>query len=395
MNFPSKLLGLIFIISSFMPWVGIPEFDSQPFPVIFCVLFLLLNYQNLPKLLADHKYIMVLFLIIISALLLCVINNYSLSFDFLLIRGLYNYLGFAMLITGYLLYFKIYKFPVLTLLIINLLWILVGVVQIFHPSIVSDFVAYRTTEGRGMPSLAPEPTFFGIFLFFISWIYLIRSDYKINLKVKLIIFVNFLSVLFLAKSSLIILYLSIVFFLYFILRCKIKYKLFIIFFTGILLLLLNYIDFDTVSSRIAYFIKVFYSNPLLFFSSDESANQRLSNIVLPIHGLIYNYFVPGGFYSYSNVVNEIIPFYDEFFFYSYDDSKIMSWLGAMVYELGFFGIIIIYIIMIYSYNGSNRRFLEILILLILLASAIPIAFPLVPFIFALFLYKNSNTKLKS
>ena len=89
-----------------------------------------------------------------------------------------------------------------------------------------------------------------------------------------------------------------------------------------------------------------------------------------------------------------LPFYNGFFYYSYGDLKIMSWLGAMIYELGFFGIIIIYMVGHNSCNGTAKRFIEVLILLILLFSSIPISFPLIPFIFSLFMYKKDNTKLR-
>jgi hypothetical protein len=394
MSYLSKSFGLIFIISSFMPWTGIPDLDSQPFPVFFCTIFLLLNYQKLANLLIDHQYLISLFLITSIAWLFCSIYYYQSFFTFLAYRGLYNYFGFIILIIGYLMYFNIFRFPLKILVVINLLWILIGIIQIFYPSIVLDFVAYRTTEDRGWPSLAPEPTFFGIFLFFISWIYLIRFNYQLNLKFKLIFLANILSILFLAKSSMIILYLLIILFIYIIFRCSIKYKFFTVFFLGILVLALSYIEYDAGSSRILYFISMLSSDPVSFFSTDESANQRLSNIVLPIHGLIYNHLIPGGFHSFFNVAEEIIPLYNGFFYYSYGDLKIMSWLGAMIYELGFFGIIIIYMVGHNSCNGTAKRFMEVLILIILLLSAIPISFPLIPFIFSLFMYKKDNTKLR-
>jgi peptidoglycan/LPS O-acetylase OafA/YrhL len=114
-----------------------------------------------------------------------------------------------------------------------------------------------------------------------------------------------------------------------------------------------------------------------------------------MHGMIYNLFIPGGFQSFSNVIEQIIPFYNGFFFYSYGDLKIMSWLGAITYELGFFGIVIICIVLNKSSDGTNKRFLEILTLLILLFSAIPVAFPLIPFIFSLLMYQKNHSKFQS
>ena len=107
----SKLFGFFFIISSLIPWVGIRTLDSQPFSVIFCILFLLLNYQNLSKMLIYYQYLISLFLITIIALLVCFFYYDQPFFSFLTLRGLFNYFGFIILITGYLMYLSIYKFP--------------------------------------------------------------------------------------------------------------------------------------------------------------------------------------------------------------------------------------------------------------------------------------------
>ena len=241
------------------------------------------------------------------------------------------------------------------MIIINVLWILLGIIQIFYPSIVLEHLAFRSSYGRGVPSLSPEPSFFGIFLFFISWIYLIRFNYQMNLKFKFIILANLLSILLLAKSSVVTLYLFITLFIHFIFSCNIKYKIFYLFFLGILLLALSNIEFYVGPSRILILTRTFYDDPLSLFFTDASSNQRLSNIVLPMHGLIYNHLIPGGFHSFSDVANDIISFYDGYFFYLYDGMKIMSWIGAITYELGFFGIVIIYIVAKNSYDGTKKK----------------------------------------
>jgi hypothetical protein len=88
----------------------------------------------------------------------------------------------------------------------------------------SDFMtsfisASRTTQNRGVTSLAPEPTFYGMILIFYAVIF---STIEIKNK-KLFIFLCAVSVFVLAQSSMSILFLFIASFLYLILNFNVKY----------------------------------------------------------------------------------------------------------------------------------------------------------------------------
>ena len=63
----------------------------------------------------------------------------------------------------------------------------------------------RTDSSRGVTSLAPEPTFFGIFLFISSWILAESKNFIINKKMTIILLINFISVIFLAESAMVFL----------------------------------------------------------------------------------------------------------------------------------------------------------------------------------------------
>ena len=383
----SKFVGLLFIISSCIPWFGFATLDSQPFPVLFSCLFLLLSWSKIKSLRINFNSIKIL--MILSALGILGGSFYNFEFDFLFIRAIFNYIGFVILMMGFIIFFKIYGFPLNLLVLINILWILASLIQIYWPDFFSSFVAHRTDESRGLTSLAPEPTFFAIYLFFIGWIYLIYFNYKLSICLFMLVILNILSIIFLAKSSMVLLFLSIAIIIYFVAFKKYKYLSFITTLIFLGLFFLGNLNFD--DSRLSYFISNFFADPVDFFAKDESANSRLSNIILPIHGMIYNYLIPGGQHSFGDIANQIVDLYGDYFFYSIGDIKIMSWMGSLVYELGVFGLLFIYTLYRLSLKKSNKRLWELALLLILVFSAIPLAFPLIPLIFVLFSY-NINIK---
>lgn len=379
---PSKLVGLLFIISSCIPWLGFAALDSQPFPVLFSCFFLLLSWPRIKSLKINFYSIKIL--MVLSVLGVLSGNFYNFDVDFLFIRAIFNYIGFVFLMAGFIVFFKIYGFPLRLLIFINIMWILASLIQIYFPEFFSSLVAKRTDDARGLTSLAPEPTFFAIYLFFIGWIYSIYFNYKLPINIIILITLNLLSIIFLAKSSLVFLFLCICIIIYLVACKNYKYILFISMFLFLGLFLIG--NFDFGDSRLSYFISIFFENPLDFFAKDESANSRLSNIILPIHGMIYNNLIPGGQHSFGGITNQIVGLYGDYFFYSIGDSKIMSWIGSLLYELGIFGLLFIYILCCLSLNKSNKRLWELILMLIILLSAIPLAFPLIPLIFILFSY---------
>lgn len=79
----------------------------------------------------------------------------------------------------------------------------------------------------------------------------------------------------------------------------------------------------------------------------------------------------------------------ENFYNTVESNKIMSWIGALSYELGIFGLIIIYLFFLASYRSYRGSILFSFNLFIVLFSAIPVAFPLVSMLFTLMVYKKN------
>lgn len=383
-----KFLGNIFIISSMIPWLGFKFLDTQPFPIIFAFIFLLsqLIYPNI-KIKIDYIFHITI-IIFLSLIYIILIEN---KYDFLLVRGLGNYLSIPIFLYAYDIFIKRYGFPLQIIIIINICYILVGILQYFGLDLTSALIASRTTSLRGVTSLTTEPTFYGIYLFFISWIYYSKYSGDIPNFIYYIILCNIIAIVFLAQSSMIILYLLIGAILYFSKSRNIKLliKYFILLIAG--LLLIPFLD-GLFESRVLIFINYLISNPLAFFSDDASANQRLSHVILPIYASYLKFFMPGGFHGFIIDVESAAISFNNYFYFSYVGDKIMSWIGSLVYELGVSGIVVIILLIFNIYKKSSSFLFEKMLFFLILFSAIPVAFPLTYMLYVLMIKTNKNIK---
>lgn len=386
------IVGNIFVFISTIPWFsfGLTRMDSQPFAVISALLFLgvcLVDRRlNLKFPLAYYLLAGVLAIGVTLGLL------YSIEIDFILVRGFINYSGIIIFILAFHEYLKRYRFPLSVLMLSNVIWLFFGIIQLFVPDILSDFVVMRTSAGRGVTSLAPEPTFFAIYLFFSSWLCLISVNYKPNHRLKVLLAFNLFGIVFLAKSMMVMLFIVLASSFYFAQQIsfrKIKNakKTFIF----IILLLFSYIVIMHYmpTTRIGRLTSLILSvNFIDFIFMDASVNHRFADVILPLHGFIVNWGIPGGFHSFTEVADMIIGGYGDYFWRGYGGLRIMSWNGALLYELGIFGVFLWVLLTKKLLNGTKRRRFELFLLFLLLFSAIPLAFPLIPMIFASFYFQK-------
>ena len=271
--------------------------------------------------------------------------------------------------------------------------------EIFSPEVVNLFAARRTTQDRGVTSLAPEPTFFSVYLFFSIWIMLEANKFLINKVVFFLVLINVAGIFLLAKSLMIGLFVvvSVCFMIWY----QLKPFMFVLRgFVWIFILLfgvffISLIDWNLfISSRIVKVVIRFLENPSLIdmMLDDASINQRVEAVVMSLHGSLYHYLLPAGFDTFTMTRDRITVLYDDFFWYPTSSNKILSWMGSVVYELGIFGIVMLIAFVIISYQGHHISRLSLTLLGIILLSAVPLAFPLVPMLLALFLVNKRSMR---
>lgn len=377
--------GLIFIFFAFLPWVnfGTNSRDTQIWPLIFGSLFLFMSYK--------HKYNFKE-ISFISLPLLALIVWFFFSekvMDFIALRAIISYLAFSVCFLAFSVFIRKYDFPWKLIIAINLLYIFVGIIQLYKSDIVSSIVTARgyDTVGRGVTGLTSEPTFFGIFLFFISYLYLVKTNFKPDIKISLIIIINLASIIFLTKSSTVALFiiLSVPFML--ITRLSIKMLISCSIFFIIALFLIPIV---LEGSRLMLLFESAEEIGLMrLIFLDGSINDRVANVIYPLHGVYLNNFLPGGFHSFTNTHAYLTDYYLGFFNYGSGSTSILSYIGVFIYELGFLGLFFLGWIFLIIQDGSIRRFLDTLLLFILLNSSVPPSLPLIPFIFATFILNNN------
>ncbi len=382
----NEVLGYFLIFFSLIPWVnfGTNYMDSQPWPLLFGLLFLFTSFRT--KIL--HKDVLI-FLLPLFALISWLFFSKNIL-DFIALRAFISYLTISVCLLGFLIFLRKYEFPWKLVIFINIIYLVVGLLQLYYPNLVASIVIQRGIGlgGRGVTGLAPEPTFFAIYLFFISFIYLAQSNFKTDKRILYLVTANVLAIIFLAKSASVLLFviLSVPFLL--ITRMSLKSLIYL----TLVIIFITPIFFNILEeSRImTLFILLSEEGLWTLIFQDASVNDRLANVVYPLHGFYINNFLPSGFHSFTQMHSYLTDFYQGFFNYGSGSTSILSYVGAFLYELGFLGLLFLIFIFFRMQDGSTSRLFDTLLLFILLNSSVPPSFPLIPLLFAIFILSSER-----
>lgn len=384
-------LGILFIMYSFNSYFGLAMFDSQPFPFLMALIFMLARFYIKSGNLRTPTLFIVTGILSATGILFGAFF-WNFSFNMLFIRGIVNYASIFILMIAFYEYIRTYGFPIKILVFLNVLWLLVAILQLYEPNIVSLFVAERTGAGRGVTSLSPEPSTFGFYLFFTSWIYLIVTDYDPPLYLKIFISLNVFSIFFLAISAMTIVFLFVSFCFYIAFNFKKLMTLKNFSFLVITILITLFVIFEILEgSRMErLFNSILNADLDRVMEGDRSVNSRLAHQILPIYIFFSNFGLPAGLQSFAAHVREIDPRIIEILWGNITNDKIMSWSATVVYELGLFGVLILVFLFIILLDGTLNRFGELLLLFVVLFSSVPLSYPLIPLILVIFYMTNKR-----
>ena len=400
-KFNNKFFGDILIIFALIPWVsfGLNNLDTQPWPFISAIFFLLLI-----KRIIFPKYSAKIFVVAVLGLIYA--TSITSSVDISIIRGFINYLSLPILYVAFYNYFIRYGVPIKLFVIINFLWIFFGFIELFFPEIMSLFSKIRTSPARGVTSLSPEATFFGVYLFFSSLLFFELKNLVDNKKIIILLLINFLAVVFLAKSSTVVLFYIIFLFSFLIFKffyVLLDLKIFKKSIKNYIVWLIMFLTIFILFKDVLLGTRIYALSELLFEKSimelvimDASINSRVESIYFSLVGFYKNHFLPGGFDTFIEMRRQIFDTSEtKYFFNRYESNKIMSWVGSILYELGIFGFMVIVLFFKAIHTNSRVSIFYIITLLVILFSAIPVAFPLVPMIIALKVYNNDYNPNKT
>lgn len=245
------------------------------------------------------------------------------------------------------------------------IYILFGMLQFILPNVIDIFIESRTSNSRGLTSLASEPSSFALFNTL-----LILSYYKLTNNSTLSIFYVLIT-LFLSLNSTLLMLLISSFVIYcvvnlFLLNLK---RLFYLQLSVIIIYIsIYFFPFDIFEQYRIY--KVFTNiNSIDFFLSDSSINRRLSHIILPLLSILNpsTYFPSYDILTVASKFNYVNSYFN-LDFETAIGGNVMSGFGSLISIYGIFGLLINTFLIYISLNNARNIYVSILFILLFISS---------------------------
>lgn len=384
------IIERLFLLSCLFPWVSfrVLDMDMQPYSLVLGALVIIKNYKRV------NDYRLIYPILMVSGSIIVALAYQTI--DFLALRAIASYSS-VFIISASFLSLGIAKQTIVSYFsFASFIWASAALVQvIFGAEVLSFLMETRTSASRGVTSLAPEPTFYGIYLIFITWILLQFHDYKashMGKKEKIAIMVNFISLFLFSKSTMAILFLFVIISIYLLFNVIRKMKISSIVLT-IMIVFMSFFAFNAFKKQAVGSRLYDISEQVLNVGvkdvvyADASINQRVKNVVLSIEGAIDSYFIPNGYHQFASVSESLKVKYDGFFWWGEPSNIILSGIGSAMFELGIMFVFLI--LYIYSFRRKNEfKMFEFVTMVTLMFSAIPLSFPL----FSMVCVNSTNEK---
>lgn len=355
--------------------LGLDNIGSQPNSIILAVLALpFLNIKRLPLNLT------VLLIIAIPAILLIVYSPLNMT----TFRSLTNYcsLAFVPLAVYKLLHFLTVEQFKKLLKVGIWIWCFVAIIQLFfNPNFLSFLLPHQSgslVAGRGVTSLATEPTYYGYYIcLFISLVLVFFKRKEKIIYITLLL----IQLLFFSISTTAIITIIVSIFLYAFIASN-KARMFILG-SGVITLFLFYyifyIDTSLLNSslkniRLVGFIQSVLENPTNVLILDGSGNRRFLGIFLSFRGAMDSFFIPNGYDNFNAYVfsNGVKMRYGYLMSFLKAYPRILSSVGGILFELGLFGIIsLIAILSPFLKLKSPHSKLSMIIFFMILLNPVP------------------------
>jgi hypothetical protein len=260
----------------------------------------------------------------------------------------------------------------------NVVYVLAGLIQLMISNDVFSFmVEVRTTDSRGVTSLATEPTFFGMVLVLYSFAYLILEK-----RIAPLVIVNAIVILLIAKSATAFIGLSIMFAGYVLSSWSFRKTVLSFIAVVMMFIVSHYLLTNFYFGRISILYTSIISDPFIVFEADRSAQIRLNHIISSWLISMENYLVPVPEHEISiRRFTSISQLSTLDLAINSDSDKTSSYLGSFLIP---FGAMFIVASILITIKLSNNAPLPICVsLYIVLLLSVPPSLPLVPIILGL------------
>jgi hypothetical protein len=386
-RFLSKWLGYVFLAAVFFPYLRVLPLgsDVQPMALVLGLGVLLASQTG-----RFPREITPLLVVLIGSVAIALVTGINV----LAMRGLANY--FSLFIIAFATYSTLKErdgFSTRLLSAVVWIWFTVGFLQTFvSRDLFTVFLSNaRSTVGRGVVGLAPEPTSYGIHCLLLG---LLVLDLCSGRQRRWNLAALFIQILFFARSSMSVLFLLIWGVTYLVMRAGLLRSLLGAAIVGAIsvgvLQALARFAASVKGVRIFDLIHLAATAPALILVRDQSISDRVAAIVFSLGGALNYWLLPHGFTSWSAWVAEIGPRMVRYVPYYTAGDRIMSGYGAAIFELGFLGLLIPYVVtrtVRLRYGHDKQRFLTVAVVLnLLLLTALPLAYPPIGFLIGYFCY---------
>jgi hypothetical protein len=372
---PFFLLSL-YLASVFFPYVTLLPFhtDVQPYAVILATLLLIWNL--------DRRIPWVIYTLLIPvgvAFVLAVAAHAS----FYAIRALIGYWSlFAHAAAGYLVAQRHRRTIVSWMSAASWIWLAVAVAQQFIAPDLTRFLIPNVSVdvGRGVSSLATEPSFYGLYCFFL--LLLARSIAWEPLYFRMSAFTQ---IILMARSAMGILALGMLVVARAVAGLK-RSKLVVVGLGTVALLVVAHELPQDTEVRALFLLVTVVTDPASLIAGDTSVNARIDHIVYSVQGFVANFGAPHGFDAFGAYIHGLALQNSDILWLGEDPAglRIMSGYGGALFELGWFGLVIPFVLTVSTwrrFRDNRAEFVAFAVTLnVVMFAAVQISLPLVGFI---------------
>ncbi len=410
-----KFFGICLFFTCVFPYISIIKtpFDTQPYALLFSfvlLLFLIVIKRDLkiPKMLIPFFFIICYALIV--ALMFSDFNN--------ALRPMIGYISVFVIALA-----SFYTFDYIkgTYFIFSvMMWFVFGVIQLLFDKNFGSFFLSRlsTSEGRGVTSLAVEPSMYAftcIFFLMLNDIFYAKQEY--SKKAYQLLFALILIQILFAKSAVGMIALVVYFFAKFVSSGTIQRALkSLIGLLSVILIIL--FVFSTVprlqQSRMGTLLQAIEYNPMSVIYTDESVADRLGHVLVSHLSLFYNHGIGYGLGTWNENANTVISNSNQFVknvtMVAFSLDRIMSGWGSVIFELGIMGVVFMVAFIVIMIKGKRKVNYKLKIIYIsslitiyfVMLMAVPISYPLFGYLIGVFVnlqyekkyYKNIKKQFK-
>lgn len=395
-----QLLALLFLLSCFFPWIGPVRFgtDIQPYALALASLAILnlARFERFPK-----DLLWLAFPILIS-----VVYSIDADFAFGALRSLGGYVG--LLAIGTASYFTFNRMRESGFFYLSVLgiYLLAGVVQLtydpeFFQYLLSREQASGGLGGRGVSSLAAEPTFLGIHAMFVT--YLCVSSPYITVRQKLLALLLGAMIVFgVSRSTTAIASLLVIGLLNMPLVLTLLWNRTPSVSIGVLIgaaLVVSGVVYLTwpEDSRFVQLMALLVESPFLAIATDQSVSDRVFHIAFSLLGFLDQPVWGHGFMSWAPYISNVQQKYDLALYVDPGDNRISSFIGGTLFEVGLFALPIFYLVWRAAVLNAQCRgvpvWSQISFIGVLLLQSVPVSYPLIAlWLGRSFAFSNSHTE---